>query len=104
MDTQVKLGPIWRPYELEPPSYYRPQTGAEKLNQQRREAQELSLYEDGPWAEYENIIPGDTRSLELNVGAATKERDLRYLLCPQDVIGFDLKTRRWCKSAFWIES
>lgn len=54
--------------------------------------------ENGPWAEYDNLIPGpDTRNLEL-IDQVTQETDLsRYLLCPPNVIGFDLKSRQWRK-------
>lgn len=94
MNTQVKFDPGRRPYEFDLPRF---QTSEEKWNEKRREAQELSLYEEGPWAEYENIIPGDTKSLEFNIDAEPQDRKARYLLCPKDVIGFDLKTRKWCK-------
>lgn len=52
--------------------------------------------ESGPWAEYENIIPGPhTRSLEL-FDDVTGEKDMsRYLLCPPGIVGFDLKSRQW---------
>lgn len=95
MNTQVNSEPP-RPFWLEM-LHDRGQTLADKLNQVRVEAQELSVYEDGPWAEYENILPGETSGLEFDDDAATHGRDFRYLLCPKDVIGFDLKTRRWCK-------
>lgn len=96
MNTQVDFEPYRGPNWLEM-LYARGQTLADKLNEVRVKAQELSVYEDGPWAEYENILPGETSSLELDDDAATHDRDFRYLLCPKDVIGFDLKTRRWCK-------
>lgn len=95
MNTKVKLDPDRRDYGSYPLPRF--ETTLEKLNRHRREAQELTVYEDGPWAEYENIIPGDTTSLELDADVATQDKDARYLLCPKDVIGFDLKTRRWSK-------
>lgn len=54
--------------------------------------------ENGPWAEYDNIIPGpDNLSLEL-IDKNTGKADMsRYLLCPPLVIGFDLKSRQWGK-------
>lgn len=73
------------------------ETDMQWLKQRLQAAQQMSPHEDGPWAEYENIIPGEIGSLELNVDGATQDRDVRYLLCPKDVIGFDLRTRRWCK-------
>lgn len=56
--------------------------------------------ENGPWAEYDNLIPGpDMPSLEL-VDKATGSTDMsRYLLCPPNVIGFDLRSRQWRKSS-----
>lgn len=55
-------------------------------------------HETGPWAAYDNIIPGPhIRSLEL-IDEVTGKPDLsRYLMCPADVIGFDLKSRIWRK-------
>lgn len=57
--------------------------------------------ESGPWAEYDNLIPGpQTRSLEL-INSVTGEKDMsRYLMCPPGVVGFDLKSRQWRKSYF----
>lgn len=93
MNTKVKVDPNSRDDNYFP----RWESPAERMSRHRREAQELSVYEEGPWAEYENIIPGDTSSLELDAGTETRDKDSRYLLCPKDVIGFDLKTRRWGK-------
>ncbi|KAG8169823.1 hypothetical protein KVR01_000568 [Diaporthe batatas] len=92
MNTKVKVDPNSRDNDNFLPRWESP---AERMSRHRREAQELSVYDEGLWAEYENIIPGDTTSLELDVGTAARDRDSRYLLCPKDVIGFDLKTRRW---------
>lgn len=62
------------------------------------------VYEAGPWAEYENIFLEDTESLEL-VDSATGQKDMsRYLLCPRDVVGFDLKARQWSKLTFYPKS
>lgn len=54
--------------------------------------------ESGPWAEYDNIIPGShTRSLELIDNSTGQPDNSRYLMCPPEVIGFDLKSRIWRK-------
>lgn len=85
------------PMRVGPPPPPPPPPGA---GWQGEDARRL-VYEAGPWAEYDNIFLEDTESLEL-VDSATGQRDMsRYLLCPRDVVGFDLKARQWSKSPFY---
>lgn len=72
--------------------------GFPKVADGQQNRQEWSGYEeDMPWAAYDNITVEDTENLEL-VDLVTNEKDMsRYLFCPREVIGFDLKARRWRK-------
>lgn len=67
---------------------------------QRWQLKGIQRTENGPWAEYDNLIPGlGMPSLEL-VDKVTGSTDMsRYLLCPPNVIGFDLRSRQWRKSS-----
>lgn len=57
-----------------------------------------SRNDSGPWADYDNLLPGpDTRSLELDDDATGGKDMSRYLMCPPGIVGFDLKSRQWRK-------
>ncbi|ROW03607.1 hypothetical protein VPNG_07168 [Cytospora leucostoma] len=49
----------------------------------------------GPWAAYDNIIPKGSKLQDLeNVDSEETRRHL-CLLCPKEVVGFDLTSRQW---------
>lgn len=56
----------------------------------------------GPWAAYDNIIPKEAKLEDPPNEEETEEiRAHRYLLCPREVIGFELVSRRWGKKILW---
>lgn len=54
-------------------------------------------YNVGPWAAYDNIIPKETKLQDFENMNEETSRHI-CLLCPREVIGFDLMSRRWGKN------